>query len=112
MESTLNVLKVIPDSDNIVVENYASRNMLVIHCVFGSKVNNTIASLLSTILSSQIGYIVESRSDAYRIMLTSSARIMQGRFESVLGDIYDLEPVVNSADSGTHNINWRVWMVG
>ncbi len=111
MESTLNVLKVIPDSDNIVVENYASRNMLVIHCVFGSKVNNTIASLLSTILSSQIGYIVESRSDAYRIMLTSSARIMQGRIESVLGDIYDLEPVIIAALTGTHNINWRVWMV-
>jgi ATP-dependent Lhr-like helicase len=111
MESTLNVLKVIPDSENIVVESYASRNMLVMHCVFGSKVNNTIASLLSTILSSQIGYIVESRSDAYRIMLTSSARILQGRIESVLSDIYDLEPVIIAALTGTHNINWRVWMV-
>src|SRR5215210_3670589 len=94
MDSTLKVLNVIPDSKNIVVESYASRNMLVMHCAFGSKVNNTLASLLSTILSSQIGYIVESRSDAYRIMLTSSARIAQGRIESVLGDIYDLEPVI------------------
>lgn len=111
MESTLNMLKVIPDSENIVVESYASRNMLVMHCVFGSKVNNTLASLLSTILSSQIGYIVESRSDAYRIMLTSSARILQGRIESVLSDIYDLEPVIIAALTGTHNINWRVWMV-
>jgi ATP-dependent Lhr-like helicase len=111
MDSTLNVLKVIPDSNNIVVESYASRNMLVMHCVFGSKVNNTIASLLSTILSSQIGYIVESRSDAYRIMLTSSARITQGRIESVLSDIYDLEPVIIAALTGTHNINWKVWMV-
>jgi ATP-dependent helicase Lhr and Lhr-like helicase len=111
MDSTLNVLKVIPDSNNIVVESYASRNMLVIHCVFGSKVNNTIASLLSTILSSHIGYIVESRSDAYRIMLTSSARIAQGRIEAVLSDIYDLEPVIIAALTGTHNINWKVWMV-
>ena len=111
MDSTLNVLKVIPDTNNIVVESYASRNMLVMHCAFGSKVNNTIASLLSTILSSQIGYIVESRSDAYRIMLTSSARIAQGRIESVLSDIYDLEPVIIAALTGTHNINWKVWMV-
>ena len=81
MDSTLKMLKVIPDSKNIVVESYTSRNMLVMHCAFGSKVNNTIASLLSTILSSQIGYLVESRSDAYRIMLTSSARITQGRIE-------------------------------
>jgi ATP-dependent helicase Lhr and Lhr-like helicase len=105
------VLNVIPDSKNIVVESYTSRNMLVMHCAFGSKVNNTLASLLSTILSSQIGYIVESRSDAYRIMLTSSARIAQGRIESVLSDIYDLEPVIIAALTGTHNINWKVWMV-
>jgi ATP-dependent helicase Lhr and Lhr-like helicase len=111
MESTFKALKVIPDSKNIVVESYISRNMLVMHCTFGSKVNNTIASILSTILSSQIGYIVESRSDAYRIMFTSSARISQGRIESALSDVYDLEPILVAALTGTHNINWKVWMV-
>src|SRR5918912_2252504 len=108
IDNILKVLKVIPDSKNIVVESYASRNMLVMHCAFGSKVNNTIASLLSTILSSQIGYIVESRSDAYRIMLTSSARITQGRIEAALSDVYDLEPVIIAALNGTHNINCNV----
>ena len=91
------MLKVIPDSKNIVVESILPRNMLVMHCAFGSKVNNTIASLLSTILSSQIGYLVESRSDAYRIMLTSSARITQGELKRVLNDVYDLEPVIIAA---------------
>ncbi len=111
MDETKKALKVIPDSKNIVVESYGARNMLVIHSVFGSKVNNTLASLLSTILSSQLGYIVESRSDAYRIMLTSSARIVQGKLEAVLSDVYDLEPVIIAALTGTHNINWKVWMV-
>src|ERR671923_3009220 len=111
MQDTAKMLKVIPDSKNIVVESYTLRNMLVMHCVFGSKVNNTIASLLSTILSSHIGYIVESRSDAYRIMLTSSARITQGKIKAALSDIYDLEPVIIAALTGTHNINWKVWMV-
>jgi ATP-dependent Lhr-like helicase len=111
MESTFKALKVIPDSKNVVVESYISRNMLVMHCAFGSKVNNTIASILSTILSSQIGYIVESRSDAYRIMFTSSARISQGRIEAALSDVYDLEPILVAALTGTHNINWKVWMV-
>lgn len=111
MQDTAKSLKVIPDSKNIVVESYSSRNMLVIHSVFGSKVNNTLASLLSTILSSQLGYIVESRSDAYRIMLTSSARMTQGRLEATLKDVYDLEPVIIAALTGTHNINWKVWMV-
>jgi ATP-dependent helicase Lhr and Lhr-like helicase len=111
MQDTAKSLKVIPDSGNIVVESYSSRNMLMIHSVFGSKVNNTLASLLSTILSSQLGYIVESRSDAYRIMLTSSARMTQGRLEATLKDVYDLEPVIIAALTGTHNINWKVWMV-
>lgn len=111
MQDTAKSLKVIPDSENIVVESYSSRNMLIMHSVFGSKVNNTLASLLSTILSSQLGYIVESRSDAYRIMLTSSARMTQGRLEATLKDVYDLEPVIIAALTGTHNINWKVWMV-
>jgi ATP-dependent helicase Lhr and Lhr-like helicase len=111
MQDTAKSLKVIPDSKNIVVESYSPRNMLMIHSVFGSKVNNTLASLLSTILSSQLGYIVESRSDAYRIMLTSSARMTQGRLEATLKDVYDLEPVIIAALTGTHNINWKVWMV-
>jgi ATP-dependent Lhr-like helicase len=29
----------------------------------------------------------------------------------VLSDVYDLEPVIIAALTGTHNINWKVWMV-
>ncbi|HEX6067643.1 MAG TPA: DEAD/DEAH box helicase [Nitrososphaera sp.] len=111
MDDTKTALGVIPDAKNIVVESMIARNMLVIHSAFGSKTNNTLASLLSTILSSQLGYMVESRADAYRIMLTSSARITKGRIESALNDVYDLEPVIIASLSGTHQINWKVWMV-
>jgi ATP-dependent Lhr-like helicase len=44
-------------------------------------------------------------------MLTSSARITQGRIEAALSDVYDLEPVIIAALTGTHNINWKVWTV-
>jgi ATP-dependent Lhr-like helicase len=111
VKDTLAALKTVPDASRIVVESLGSRNMLVMHSAFGSKVNNTLAALMSTILSSQLGYVVESRSDAYRIMLTSSARITQGRLEAALRDVYDLEPVIIAALGGTHNINWKVWMV-
>ncbi|HEX2014587.1 MAG TPA: helicase-related protein, partial [Nitrososphaera sp.] len=111
MKDTIDALHAVPDSTRIIVESLRARNMLVMQCTFGSKVNNTLASLLSTILSSQLGYVVESRSDAYRIMLTSSARITQGRLEAALKDVYDLEPVIIAALGGTHNINWKVWMV-
>jgi ATP-dependent Lhr-like helicase len=111
VRDTLAALKTVPDSSRIVVESLGSRNMLVMHSAFGSKVNNSLAALMSTILSSQLGYVVESRSDAYRIMLTSSARITQGRLEAALKDVYELEPVIIAALGGTHNINWKVWMV-
>ncbi|HYZ65963.1 MAG TPA: helicase-related protein, partial [Nitrososphaeraceae archaeon] len=48
MRKTLEVLDVIPDSSNIVVESSISKNTIVIHSSFGTKVNNTIASLMST----------------------------------------------------------------
>ena len=111
MQKTASQLQTIPDDSNIVIEGMTVRNTVIIHSVFGTKVNNTLASLLSTILSSQLGYIVEARSDAYRIMLTSSARITQGKIESSLREVYDLEPVIIASLTGTHNINWRVWMV-
>ena len=112
MEKTMGQLEgIIPDSEHVVVESLTARNTLVIHSAFGSKVNNTLASLLSTILSSQLGYLVESRSDPYRIILSSSARMTQGKLEASLNEVYDLEPVIIASLTGTHNINWRVWMV-
>jgi ATP-dependent Lhr-like helicase len=44
-------------------------------------------------------------------MLTSSARITQGRIEAALSDVYDLEPVIIAALTGTHNIHWSTWTV-
>jgi ATP-dependent Lhr-like helicase len=35
----------------------------------------------------------------------------QGRLEASLREVYDLEPVIIASLTGTHNINWRVWMV-
>ena len=111
IDYTISSLKVVPDSKNMVVESSMARNTVVIHSTFGSKVNNTLASLLSTILSSQLGYIVETRSDPYRIMLTSSAKIRKGYVESIFNDTYDFEAVIITSFTGTHHINWKVWMV-
>ena len=111
IEDSIKSLKVIPDSKNIVIENLISRNTVVIHSTFGSKVNNTIASLLSTVLSSQLGHLVEIRSDAYRIMLSSTARIGKDHVERILKETCDLEAIIIVSFTGTHNINWKVWMV-
>ena len=111
IERTMDVLDPIPDSTNIVVESSISMNTIVIHSTFGTKVNNTVASLMSTILSSQLGYVVETRTDSYRIVVTSSARIGRGLVESFFNDIFDLEAVLIASMTGTHNVNWKVWTV-
>jgi ATP-dependent helicase Lhr and Lhr-like helicase len=111
IDKTLKVLYPIPDSYNVVVESLISKNTLVIHSTFGTKVNNTIASLMSTILSSQLGYVVETRADSYRIVLTSSARIGKGLVEAFFTDSFDLEAVLIASMTGTHNINRKVWTV-
>ena len=111
IDESIKSLNIIPDSKNIVIENLNARNTVIIHSTFGSKVNNTIASLLSTILSSQLGYLVETRSDAYRIMLSSTARIGKGHVERIFKETYDTEAVIIASFTGTHNINWKVWMV-
>jgi ATP-dependent helicase Lhr and Lhr-like helicase len=111
IDQTLEVLDLIPDSSTIIVESSISKNTLVIHSTFGTKVNNTIASLMSTILSSQLGYVVETRADSYRIVLSSSVRIGKGLVEAFYNDVYDIEAVLIASMTGTHNINWKVWMV-
>jgi ATP-dependent Lhr-like helicase len=111
IDQTLEVLDPIPDSSTIIVESSISKNTLVIHSTFGTKVNNTIASLMSTILSSQLGYVVETRADSYRIVLSSSVRIGKGLVEAFFNDVFDIEAVLIASMTGTHNINWKVWMV-
>src|SRR4030095_2642965 len=111
MHQALKDLDPVPDSSTIVVESCVSKNNLVIHSTFGTKVNNTIASLMSTILSSQLGYIVETRADSYRIALSSSVRIGKGLVEAFFNDVYDIEAVLIASMTGTHNINWKVWNV-
>jgi ATP-dependent Lhr-like helicase len=111
LQNSVNALGVIPDSNNIVIESNITKNTLVVHSMFGTKVNNTIATLLSTILSSQLGYLVETRSDPYRIMLTSNARIGKAHIESVFRDSYEFESVIIASFAGTHVMNWKVWAV-
>jgi len=104
-------LDVIPDGKNIVVESQRVRNTLVIHSCLGTRINSTLAMLLSSMLSAKSGYLVDSRSDAYRIMLSSNGRILEPAFLDVLLDEYNLQEIVQASLAGTHNVNWRTWCV-
>lgn len=104
-------LDVIPDEKNIVVESQRVRNTVVMHSCFGTRINSTLAMLLSAMLSAKSGYLVNSRSDAYRIMLSSNGRILEKSVIDVLLDDYNLQEIVQASLAGTHNVNWRTWCV-
>jgi ATP-dependent Lhr-like helicase len=104
-------LAIVPDSKNIVIESVSTKNSIIIHSTFGTKVNNTLASLFSTIISSQVGYFVEAKTDPYRIMLSSTARIGRNHIQNVFSEEYDTEAVLITSLGGTYNLNWRVWNV-
>jgi ATP-dependent Lhr-like helicase len=113
VENSLVMLKELPGAKLILIESNRKTNALVLHMPFGTRVNNTFASVLSTLLSSQLGYVVESRSDAYRILLTSAgARIGKSHIERVFKDIVDCEPILIASFTDTYVMNWKVWTVG
>ena len=113
VENSLVILNELPGAKLILIENSRKNNALVLHVPFGTKVNNTFASVLSTLLSSQLGYPIECRSDAYRILLTSaSTRIGKVHIERILNELIDCEPILIASFMGTYIMNWKVWTVG
>ncbi len=101
----------IPDENNIIVESNKSQGSIVIHSCLGTKINSTLSALLSSMLSSMLGSVVDSRSDGYRIVLSSRSRISEKLFLEIIKDDYDLYSIVTASLTGTHNVNWRTWCV-
>ncbi|MFB5630952.1 MAG: DEAD/DEAH box helicase [Nitrosopumilaceae archaeon] len=101
----------IPDEKTIVLESLRTQSVVVLHACFGSKINSTLSALLSSMLSAKTGFLVESRSDAYRIVLSSKVRISEKQLTEVLNEEYDLSVIVTASLTGTHNVNWRTWCV-
>ena len=101
----------IPNEDTLLVESCRSQGAIVVHSCLGSKINSTLSTLISSMLSSLLGFLVDSRSDGYRIVFSSSSRISEKLFVEVLKDDYDLYSMVTASLKGTHNVNWRTWCV-
>src|SRR5687768_4125329 len=111
IKNTLQKIPIVPDASNIVIESVHSKNALVIHSTLGTKINNTLSSLFSTFLASYVGHLIETKSDPYRILLSSSVRLSKGNIEKILYDEYDVETILITSLTNTYNLNWRVWTV-
>ena len=111
IEDAKNTLGIIPDDKTIVIEQSIVSKSIVIHSCLGSRVNQTLSTLLSTIISSKNGYLVDSKSDAYRISLSSQGQLSQAYIEETLNQDIDFKNILEVAVVGTHPLNWKTWHV-
>jgi ATP-dependent Lhr-like helicase len=108
---TKEILGLLPDEKEIIVEQKKASSTAVIHACFGTKVNQTLSTILSTLLSSKIGFLVETRSDPYRIVLSTNGRLDPHKVEVALKEDFDIENVLAVSVIGTHPLNWKTWYV-
>ncbi len=105
------ILGHVPDENSITVEKQTGSGIIVVHSCFGSKVNQTLATLLSTIISSKTGYLVEANSDPYRILLSSQGLLLTQHIVDFFNQGLDIEAILSVAVIGTHPLNWKTWYV-
>ena len=111
IENANDTLGIIPDDKTLVIEQSIVSKSIVIHSCLGSRVNQTLSTLLSTIISSKNGYLVDSKSDAYRISLSSQGQLSQAYIEETLKQDIDFKSILEVAVVGTHPLNWKTWHV-
>ena len=111
IKETKEILNLIPDENTIIIEKKNGTNAIVMHCCFGTKINQTLSTVLSTIISSKIGFLVEVRTDPYRILLISQSALSTSMVSEIIKEEIDIENVLSVAILGTHPLNWKTWHV-
>jgi ATP-dependent Lhr-like helicase len=111
LEESEKQLKGIPDENGLVIEKRKASSTIIIHSCYGTKINQTLSTILSTLLSSKIGYLVETKSDSYRIMLSTNGALQPNHVMEVLSADIKLEDVLTASIVGTHPLNWKTWYV-
>lgn len=101
----------VPDDNGIVIEKRRASPAIVVHSCLGTKINQTLSTILSTLLSSKIGYLVETKSDAYRILLSSNGPLDARIVSDALKEDIVIEDILKASIVGTHPLNWKTWYV-
>jgi ATP-dependent Lhr-like helicase len=111
LKESARILNGIPDNRGIVIERKKGSSTIVVHSCLGTRINQTLATVLSTLLAAKIGYLVETKSDSYRILLTSSGFLTGEHVESALKEDVKIEEILSASIIGTHPLNWKTWYV-
>ena len=100
----------LPDDKTVVIE--IVQDLIVIHACFGSKVNESIARLLSRNLTRLIGESVRAVSDPYRVMVKLPYPLAQEHVLRCFNDIRNVRASLQEALIGSTMLKLRFLHVG
>ena len=101
----------LPSDRRIIIEKF--ENCIIIHACFGSTVNDTLAMILASLLSSKYGVNVATQTDPYRIALICPFKIEP---ETVALELLkftpeDVENILVESLQNSDLFAWRHWHV-
>src|SRR5271157_1915081 len=101
----------LPSDRRIIIEKF--ENCIIIHACFGSTVNDTLAMILASLLSSKYGVNVATQTDPYRIALICPFKIEP---ETVALELLkftpeDVENILVESLQNSDLFTWRHWHV-
>ncbi|MEM0217800.1 MAG: DEAD/DEAH box helicase [Candidatus Nezhaarchaeales archaeon] len=98
-----------PHDKRIVVEGLG--NYVVVHACFGSKVNELLGLILSSMLSSSISSMIHYRADQYRVLLISSRNIRASFVAKLLSELSpeDVDSLTNNLMPSSDVYLWRLF---
>ncbi len=95
----------IPTHKRIVIEAFG--DYIIIHCCFGSKINETIGELLSALLTTEMGSNVVMRSSPYTIQLQLPTRINPKIIPELLKNPEHVDHILDLSLSRSSLFLWR-----
>jgi ATP-dependent helicase Lhr and Lhr-like helicase len=101
----------VPTDKLVLVESFD--NFAIVHCAFGNKVNETLARILSCILSAKYASPVSALSDPYRIAFVAFRHVPAEDVRRELLELgkADLQRVLQACLTDSRLFTWRLWHV-
>jgi len=101
----------LPTDSRVVVEKF--ENCVVVHSSFGTTVNDTLAMVMASLLSSKFGVNIATQTDPYRIAIISSFKIEPEIVANELSKLTpeDVEIVLVESLQTSDLFAWRHWHV-
>ncbi len=101
----------LPTSNHLLIERF--ENIIVVHSCLGTRANETLALVLSTLITSEHGISIRYQVDPYRIALTTPYKIEGEIIKKILKTtpVDSLPEIIENAVENSNQFAWRYWHI-